>query len=127
MEKVKSKLPDNFNWRPVRLWRKNRETWKQISARTGIHDKTLREAAAKLKKTELLGFRDRADWDLIKKLYKQRKSLDEIAVKAGLTSGHSLSANITNRRKDGRWTLPKIRPSRRVISPDILAVLYPTK
>jgi len=89
------------------LWRKNREIWKEISARTGVDHKTLREAAAKLKKTELLGCRDRADWDLIKKLYKQGKSLAEIATEVGFTSGHSLSANITQRRKDGRWHLPK--------------------
>jgi hypothetical protein len=107
MEKIKSQLPTDFDWRPVTVWRKNRETWKQISARTGIHHQTLREAAAKLKKTELLGFRDRADWDLIKILYRRKKSLDEIAAAVGLTDGHSLSANITKRRMDGRWRLPK--------------------
>jgi hypothetical protein len=126
MEKMKSKLPHDFDWRPVTVWRKNRETWKEISARTGIDHQALRVAAAKLKKTELLGCRDRADWRLIKKLYKQKKSLDEIAAAAGLASGHSLSTNIGHRRKDGRWKLPKMRPGRLVLSPELLAVLYPS-
>jgi hypothetical protein len=129
MEKRKAKLPDAIDWKLVTACRKKGETWKEISARTGIRHESLREWAVKLKKTKLLGgrrgSRDTADWALIEKLYQQRKSLDEIAAATGLASGQSLSTVIGNRRKDGRWKLPKRRPNRLVLSPQVLAALYP--
>jgi transposase-like protein len=129
MEKRKIKLPDQIDWRLVKACRKKGETWKEISARTGIRHQSLRDWAAKLKKTELLGGRRgsriTADWNLIADMYRNRQPLSEIAEKAGLSSGHSLSTMIANRRRDGRWSLPKMRPDRPVFSPQVLAFLYP--
>jgi hypothetical protein len=128
MRKRKFKLPDEIDWKLVTACRKKGETWKEISARTGTSHKSLREWAVRLKKTELLRWRgsnSKVDWSLIEKLYKQGKPLDEIAAKAGFASCDSLSVRITHRRKDGRWKLPKRLPRRLVISPELLAILYP--
>ncbi len=111
MAKIKLKLPNDIDWSLVEAGRGKGETWKEISARTGISPVSLRRWAAKLRKTELLvekqGSDSAVDWFLIAKLYREGKPLDMIAVEAGLASGHSLSAGITQRRKKGLWKLPK--------------------
>ena len=111
MPNRKFELPNDIDWRLVEACRRKGETWDEISARTGISPNSLRHWAAKLGKTELLveeqGGRLTADWFLIARLYREGKPLEMIAAEAGLASGHSLSARITQRRKDGRWNLPK--------------------
>ncbi|HTB79565.1 MAG TPA: hypothetical protein VK717_01630 [Opitutaceae bacterium] len=116
MAKRKFKSPERIDWKLVTACRKKGETWKEISARIGMSHHSLRNRASQLGKTELLGGRRgrrfKADWSLIAKLYKQGKPLGLIAARVGLTSGHSLSANLSVRRKDGRWKLPKMRQKR---------------
>ena len=111
MAKRKFKLPNDIDWSLVEAGRRKGETWTEISVRTGISPYSLRRWAAKLRKTELLagkqGSESTADWFLIARLYREGKPLDMIAAEAGLASGHSLSARITQRRKQGLWKLPK--------------------
>ena len=109
--KRKWTLPNDIDWRLVETCRRNGETWSKISTRTGISAYLLRRWAERLRKNELLhegqGSRSAVDWFLIARLYREGKPLEMIATEAGLASGHSLSARITQRRRDGQWNLPK--------------------
>lgn len=102
------KLAD-IDWPLIAACRKKRMKWKEIGTLTGMDHQKLRESAAALGKTELLGCRSRVDWDLIARLYKRGKDYNFIAAKVGLTSGHTLWTAIRARRLDGRWTIP-LRP-----------------
>lgn len=109
----RSSIPSaDIDWDLVTVWRKNKETWKQISVRLGggMSPQLLRVRAANLGKIELLGHAlghgPRADWTLITKLIASGKTYNEIAQHVGLSSGHSLYTMVHRRRRQGRWTLP---------------------
>lgn len=119
MPKRKFRLPNDIDWRMVEVWRRKGEAWKKISARTRISAYSLRRWAERLGKIELLAgrqvSRSATDWFLVIKLYREGKSLDMIAAEAGFANARSLTACITQRRKDGRWNLPK-RPLQRSVA-----------
>jgi hypothetical protein len=104
--------PEKVPWGLVGKWRRNKETWKQVSMRLGgeVGPELLRAWAEKLGKKTLLGHAlgrgKRADWKLIAKLIRAKKSYDFTAKKVGLSSGQSLYVMIEQRRKQGRWSIP---------------------